>query len=270
MSGPLKPLKRFGQHFLVDQNIIRKIRNVIAIGSDDHVLEIGPGQGALTYLLMDAARSVTAVEIDRGWAKALAQATKTQNRLHVVCADFLKWDLKAYARRRKISSFVVVANIPYYITTPILENLFGHIGLLKDVYLMVQKEVAHRMTAQAGTKVYSAFTCFVSYYCEPAILFQIKPGSFRPLPKVDSCFVRLRPRPAKERKAGVSSPALMFKIIRAAFGQRRKRLWASLAKVLSREYMLSLSDTFDFKRRAEDISLEEYQRLSNLVFDIKG
>jgi 16S rRNA (adenine1518-N6/adenine1519-N6)-dimethyltransferase len=270
MTPSLKPLKRFGQHFLVDQNIIRKIKSSVVVGPDDHVLEIGPGRGALTHLLAQVARCVTAVEIDRGWARALEQEAKADGRIHVVCADFLKWDLRAYARRRKIASFVVVANIPYYITTPILEKLFGHIDLLKDVYLMVQKEVARRMMATAGTKVYSAFTCFVNYYCEPAILFGIKPGSFRPSPKVDSCFVRLRPRTRETREADVSSPEGLFRIIRAAFGQRRKRLLASLARVLPREFMLSLGDEFDLKRRAEDVSLQEYKRLANLAFDNKG
>lgn len=267
-TSPLRPLKRYGQNFLVDQNIIRKILNALEVDRRDHILEIGPGRGSLTFPLLQMVRRLTAVEIDRGLARRLQD--QASGRLDVIQGDFLRFGLKAYARRHKVRSFVVVANIPYYITTPILEKLFEHACLLRDIYVMVQKEVAERMRAPVGSKAYSAFTCFVNYFCEPRVLFRVSPGSFVPAPRVDSCFVRLTLKSGSDRDRGLKSEDLLFKVIRAAFGQRRKKLRSSLAGLLSGERLSLLAEVADLDRRAEELSLDEFKRIANLVFDILG
>jgi 16S rRNA (adenine1518-N6/adenine1519-N6)-dimethyltransferase len=267
MMQHLKPLKRFGQNFLIDKNIIRKIIASVACGVKDCILEIGPGRGALTFELAGTVQKLLAIEVDRGLAEFLKNESKAFKNIHIICQDALKLDLKYMAKKNKIASFKVVSNLPYYITTPLIEYLFKHLGLISDIFVMVQKEVAERMVAKTGDATYSSFSCFVNHYCRPEILFKVKRGSFYPVPKVDSCFVRLRPRPKKERLLNVKSEGFLFKVIRSAFGQRRKRLYASLSKVVDRSVLNRLPAQELLLCRAEELSLGDFIRLSNLIFD---
>ncbi len=270
MVRQLPPLKRFGQNFLTDNNIIAKIINDVATNREDIVLEIGPGRGALTFELAKCAAFVLAVEIDRGLSENLKDSFSAYRNVEIVPGDILKVDLKKELKKRKILSVKVVANLPYYITTPILEYLFNNAPLIKDIFIMVQKEVADRMTAKPGTKAYGSLSCFVNYFTIPEILFKIKGASFYPAPRVDSCFVRLKPLKDPENYHGAKSQVLLFDIIRTAFGQRRKRLYGSLSKIVAKEQLNSLPCRKLLELRPEELSLRDFVYLSNVVFDFSG
>ncbi len=273
MNRPVKPLKRFGQNFLVDRNVLDKIFAAFELGANDTVLEIGPGDGAMTFRLAKIVKQVVAVEIDRGRCQALKERDADIGAIEIIEGDFLKFDLVAYARRRGIRSFVVVANIPYYITTPILEKLFGSLTLIKDIYLTVQKEVADRFIAHPDTPAYGSLTCFVRYFTSPAVLFKIKPGSFYPSPKVDSCFVRLKPHGPHGPAPRPKSEELFFKIMRSAFGQRRKTLAASLSRAVGKPLLIEASRNSAktarlLQLRPQELSLDDFLGFSNQIFDI--
>jgi 16S rRNA (adenine1518-N6/adenine1519-N6)-dimethyltransferase len=265
MTPRLVPLKRFGQNFLTDKNILHKIFSVVLPSISDVVLEIGPGDGAMTFSLAAHAKKVLAVEIDKGRYRALKEKSKGIKNLEIRQGDFLTFDLPAWARRKKCRDVVVVANIPYYITTPILERLFGQTDLIRDIYVTVQKEVGERLVAKPGAKAYSALTCFAQYFTNPEMLFPIKAGSFWPAPKVDSCFVRLRPYRPTDRPWKVMSEEMFFKVIRAAFGQRRKMLASSLTKIAGKEVLLKRVPQDLLLRRPETLSLHDFAVVANQI-----
>ncbi|MFH0877999.1 MAG: 16S rRNA (adenine(1518)-N(6)/adenine(1519)-N(6))-dimethyltransferase RsmA [Candidatus Omnitrophota bacterium] len=267
MSENLKPLKRFGQNFLVDANVVRKIIAACDISRTDYVLEIGSGNGALTLPLAQRAKRVVAVEIDRGRSLALRQKMLGFTNTKIICQDILKFDLKKHISRARSKRLKVIGNLPYYLTTPILEYLLRHLSAIDDIYIMLQKEVAQRLTADRGSKAYSSLTCFVNYFCHPEILFKIKSGSFFPKPKVESCFVHLKPRDKDEYGLRVRSQELLFKVIRHAFGQRRKTLLGSLSRAWPRQELLRLPQRALLERRPEELSLDDFVHLSNHVFD---
>jgi 16S rRNA (adenine1518-N6/adenine1519-N6)-dimethyltransferase len=239
----------------------------VSLKAGDSVLEIGPGQGAITFLIEKHAKNVVAVEIDRGFYARLKQRYEGSKHVDVVCADILKFNLKAYLKKKKIKRVKVVANLPYYITTPIIEYLFKNISVIDDIFITIQKEVAERMIALPGGKTYGSFTCFVNYFCLPKILFKIKKDSFWPVPKVDSSFVRLKPYSSDDRPFHVHSQELFFKIIRSSFGQRRKQIFNPLSKVLSKEDLRTIFNANFLSQRAENLSGEDFARASNLIFD---
>lgn len=259
-----KPRKSLGQNFLLDKNIQKKIVACADIQPRDSVLEIGAGQGALTGLLAQKAHWVYAVEIDKRLCVMLKEAFQDQDNVVVIPADILTLDLRKHFSllERKIT---VIGNIPYYITTPILEHLFDYLDLIGVIYLTVQKEFAKRMAARAGDEDYGAFSCFVQYYTEPKILFEIKRRSFHPAPKVDSCFLRMSIR--ENPPVDVSDEKLLFRIIRAGFQQRRKTLRNSVSGVVSQQAL----DTFfrqysmDPRIRPEQLTLQDFANLANLV-----
>jgi 16S rRNA (adenine1518-N6/adenine1519-N6)-dimethyltransferase len=265
MNTRLPPLKRFGQNFLTDKNILKKISEVVRILPEDVVLEIGPGDGAMTFSLVSKAKKVLAIEIDRGRFKELKEKSKLVKNLDVRLGDFLKFDLVSAVRRNKIKDLVVVANIPYYITTPILERLFDNIGFIKDIYLTVQKEVGERFVAKPGTKAYGSLSCFVQYFTKPDILFPIKAGSFLPAPKVDSSFVRLTPYIRGERPWLVKNEKRLFEVMRAAFGQRRKTLASSLARVVDKDTLLRVSPHGVLLRRPETLEIADFIAIANQI-----
>lgn len=270
MKQTLKPLKRFGQHFLINKNIILKIIGAVDASVQDCILEIGSGDGALTFPLAQKAKNVVAVDIDRGRCQALAEAAKNTKNLKIVCSDILKFDLKSFSRRSKIKTFKVVGNLPYYLTTPILEHLFKYLGVVDDIFIMVQKEVAQRLTAHPNTKAYGSLTCFVNYFCCPKVLFKIKSGSFWPRPKIESCFVQLKPHRIPQRKCEVKSELLFFKVVRTAFGQRRKQLYSSLSRLLDRNKLKELGCRDLLSQRPQQLTLEDFAAISNHIFDIQG
>jgi 16S rRNA (adenine1518-N6/adenine1519-N6)-dimethyltransferase len=267
MNKALKPIKRLGQNFLIDPNIIKKIFNSARVSKKDIVLEIGAGHGALTFLLAKKAGKVVAVEVDRGLLQELAEKAKDRKNLIIVGEDILKFDLKRFAKKKRIKSFKVIANLPYYITAPIIERLFKSRDLVSDIFITVQKEVAQRMTAAAGQEAYGSFSCFVNYFTSPKILFLIKKGSFWPVPKVESAFVRLKPFKDPRARLGLRSESLFFQIVRASFGQRRKTLLSSLSKIVSKDFLSRLGCKDVMSRRPEELNLSDFALLSNLIFD---
>ena len=270
------PLKRFGQNFLIDDNITRKIRDAVFLNTGktkaakDYVLEIGPGSGALTNFLQKKSKRLIAVEVDRVLCSALKRDFGKFKNTQIVCSDILKFDLGAYLKRSKINNLKVVANLPYYITTPIIEYLFKHLKSISDIFITVQKEVAARMVAHHKTKDYGAFTCFVNYFCKPTILFKIKKDSFWPVPKIDSCFIRLLPHRDPKKLYNLSCEELFFKVVRAGFGQRRKQLLNPLSNIVPKDVLKKIIPGGILSSRAEDLSLEDFVYLSNLLNNAKA
>lgn len=253
----MKPRKGLGQNFLIDKNVQEKIISACNVQKTDMVLEIGPGTGAITGLLLDKARKVMAVEIDRELCEALSEKFSSRKNFELHNQDILKVDLSKYRRLK------VIANIPYYISTPIIAHLFQFRKQIEAVYLTLQKELAWRLTAPPGNKDYGAFSCFVQFYSKPSILFPIKRSSFWPRPKVDSAFVELEIllQPAVK----VQDEAFFFKIIRLAFNQRRKLLKNSLSRIFPEADILACLKELGLNQnvRAEDLSLSDFAAIAD-------
>lgn len=259
----LKPKKRLGQNFLFDKNIQRKLIAAYALKASDRVLEIGAGYGELTMLIAHDAAFVYALEIDPALCKTLKDNARGYANIKIINQDILRFNLKKYFGRLK-NKIKVVGNIPYYITTPIIEHLLRYRDKIETIFITLQKEFAKRITAYPGSGDYSSFSCFVQYYSIPEMLFFIKKTSFSPIPKVDSCVLELkiREKPAVQ----VKNEKLLFRIIRSAFNQKRKTLRNSLDGVipfgkLSRFFRVY---NIDCNIRPEDLTLEDFANLSNL------
>ncbi|MEZ5563702.1 MAG: 16S rRNA (adenine(1518)-N(6)/adenine(1519)-N(6))-dimethyltransferase RsmA [Gammaproteobacteria bacterium] len=214
-----RPRKRFGQHFLHDGNIIRKIIAHVAPAASDHFVEIGPGQGAITRPLLASGARLDAIEIDRDLARALPDRVQTE-RCTVHCADALAFDFGSLAAPDE--KLRLVGNLPYNISTPLLFHFLRHGAVWQDLHVMLQKEVGERMAAAAGSKTYGRLTVALALRCRIEPLFDISPGSFNPPPQVDSVFLRLVPHPVPLANADILSIA--DRLATAAFGMRRKRL----------------------------------------------
>ena len=219
--------KRFGQNFLIDTHVLDKIISASEITKDDFVLEIGPGIGTMTQYLAEAAREVTAVEIDDALIPILRDTLKEWENVSVIHGDILKTDIKKIADEKNQGKPIkVVANLPYYITTPIIMGLFESHVPVESITVMVQKEVADRMQTGPGSKDYGALSLAVQYYAKPEIVANVPPNCFMPRPKVGSAVIRLTRH--KEMPVKVEDEKLMFRLIRASFNQRRKTLSNSL------------------------------------------
>ena len=219
--------KKFGQNFLIDTHVLDKIINAADITKGDFVLEIGPGIGTMTQYLACAAREVYAVEIDKALIPILEDTLSDYSNVTVLNEDILKVDIRKLAEEHNQGKPIkVVANLPYYITTPIIMGLFeGHVPI-ESITVMVQKEVADRMQVGPGTKDYGALSLAVQYYAEPYIVANVPPNCFMPRPKVGSAVIRLTRH--KEAPVKTVDEKLMFRLIRASFNQRRKTLANSL------------------------------------------
>ncbi len=255
----IKPKKSLGQNFLTDKNIQNKIIRACALTNEDTVLEIGSGRGDLTQLLAQNAKQVLALEIDQRLYPLLEQGMMLYDNCRIIKGDILKFDIAGFLQENKIKQKIkVIGNIPYYISSPIIEHLIGYRGSISAVFITVQKEFAIRAAAAPGTKDYGSFSCFVQYYCACKIIFEIKKNSFRPAPNVDSCFLSLtfREKPA----VSVREEESFFKLIRTAFNQRRKTLRNSLEELASPEQLegfFSLAG-IDKNIRPEQLSLEQF------------
>ena len=215
--------KKFGQNFLIDPRVLEKIITAAEITEDDCVLEIGPGIGTMTQHLACAAKKVIAVEIDRALIPILQDTLKDYDNVRIINEDVMKVDLARLAKEENGGKpLKVVANLPYYITTPIIMGLFENHVPLKSITVMVQKEVADRMQVGPGTKDYGALSLAVQYYAKPYIVANVPPNCFMPRPKVGSAVIRLDRY--EESPVKVKDEKLMFRIIRASFNQRRKTL----------------------------------------------
>lgn len=262
--------KRYGQNFLIDSHILEKIVQASDITKEDFVLEIGPGIGTMTQYLAEAAGWVTAVEIDKTLIPVLQDTLSAYQNVTVINADILKLDLHALIKEKNNGNPIkIVANLPYYITTPIIMGLFESHIPLKSIIIMVQKEVADRMQAGPGTKDYGALSLAVQYYARPEILFTVSPGCFMPRPNVGSAVIRLVRY--VDNPVSVRDEAHMFSLIRAAFGQRRKTLVNGLANAgnlqITKEQTLHALEEMhlDASARGEALTLSQFAMLSNII-----
>ena len=262
--------KKFGQNFLIDEHVLDKIIRAAEITKDDYVLEIGPGIGTMTQYLACAAREVTAVEIDRALIPILEDTLKEYDNVSIINEDILKVDIAALAKEKNGGRPIkVVANLPYYITTPIIMGLFESHVPLESITVMVQKEVADRMQVGPGTKDYGALSLAVQYYAEPYIVANVPPNCFMPRPTVGSAVIRLtrHQKPPVE----VMDEKLMFRLIRASFNQRRKTLANGLKNSgelnLSKEVITAAIEKLGkgSSVRGEALDLEEFARLTNII-----
>ncbi|MGF1546160.1 MAG: 16S rRNA (adenine(1518)-N(6)/adenine(1519)-N(6))-dimethyltransferase RsmA [Thiotrichales bacterium] len=251
-----RPRKRFGQNFLHDPRILDQIVAAIAPQPEDRMVEIGPGQGALTWRLLAHLTRLTAIEIDRDLASSLSTAPAAQGRLNLHTADALRFDFTALGRALR-----VVGNLPYNISTPLLFHLLAAADHIADMHFLLQREVVDRLAAEPGGEHYGRLSVMVQYHCEVEKLFEVGPGAFRPAPKVHSAVVRLRPRAAPVITA--HDPALLTGLVRQAFSQRRKMLGGSLR---------GLAETADFaaagidpRLRPERLGTTDFVRLSNNI-----
>ena len=260
--------KRFGQNFLIDAHVLEKIVSAAGITKDDCVLEIGPGIGTMTQYLAESAGQVIAVEIDTNLLPILADTLKDYSNVKVINQDILKVDInelvKEYNNGRPIK---VVANLPYYITTPIIMGLFESNVPIDNITVMVQKEVADRMQVGPGSKDYGALSLAVQYYASPYIVANVPPNCFIPRPNVGSAVIRLTRY--KEPPVQVNDPKLMFKLIRASFNQRRKTLQNGLNNSpeisFSKEEIAKAIESLGVSPsvRGEALSLEQFAQLAN-------
>ena len=262
--------KKFGQNFLIDPHVLDKIIAAAEITKDDFVLEIGPGIGTLTQYLAEAAREVVAVEIDSSLIPILEDTLSSYDNVSVINEDVLKVDLKKLAEERNGGKPIkVVANLPYYITTPIIMGLFESHVPLKSLTVMVQKEVALRMQAGPGTKDYGALSLAVQYYADPYLAANVPPNCFMPRPNVGSAVIRLTR--FEETPVKVTDEALLFRLIRASFNQRRKTLQNGLVnspeRHFSKEQVAAAIETLGVSPsvRGEALTLEQFAALCNAL-----
>ena len=262
--------KKFGQNFLIDTHVLDKIIRSAEITKDDFVLEIGPGIGTMTQYLACAAREVVAVEIDKALIPILEDTLSSYDNVTVINEDVLKLDIVKLAQERNGGKPIkVVANLPYYITTPIIMGLFESHVPVQSITVMVQKEVADRMQVGPGTKDYGALSLAVQYYAKPYIAANVPPNCFMPRPKVGSAVIRLECH--EEPPVQVKDEKLMFRLIRASFNQRRKTLANGLKNSpeisLSREGIEQAIAELGkgASVRGEALNLEEFATLSNIV-----
>ncbi len=262
--------KRFGQNFLIDEHVLNKITEAALIGEKDGVIEIGPGIGTMTQRLCEQAAKVVSIEIDRELMPVLSETLSEYDNVKIVNADVMKTDLEELIKEDFGGMTVrVVANLPYYITTPIVMALLEQQLPIESITIMVQKEVAERMQAMPGTKDYGALSLAVQYYADTYIAANVPPNCFMPRPKVGSCVIRLTVR--RSRPVEVKDEKHMFMLIRAAFNQRRKTLANAIAnhpgsghtrdEVIEALKKLGLSETI----RGEAMDLGQFAELSNIL-----
>jgi len=252
-----RPKKSLGQNFLTDKNLQAKIIAACGFTKQDIILEIGAGSGALTRLIAKEAGELYSLEIDSRLIGELREEFKSEPSVKIIHADILKTNLGELLGSPG-SGVKVFGNIPYYITTPIIERLLEYRGLISQIFLTVQKEFAERMIAKPGSKTYGSLSCFVQYYTLPEMLFIIKRNSFFPSPKVDSCFLRMDVK--KELPLGPQQEKLFFKVVRAAFNQRRKTLRNSLKGHFPQEKVeeFLLHSAAGKNARPEQLSLQDF------------
>ncbi len=263
--------KKYGQNFLIDAHVLQKIMACAQITKQDFVLEIGPGIGTMTQFLCEHAKTVAAVEIDENLIPILQDTLKEYENVSVIHEDILKLDLLQLSEQKNGGKPIkVIANLPYYITTPIIMGLFENHVPMESITVMVQKEVADRMQAAPGTKDYGALSLAVQYYAKPQLIANVPPNCFMPRPKVGSAVIRLicyETPPVQ-----TVNEDFMFRIIRASFNQRRK----TLANSLHNAQNLSLSKEAIFESiekmglslqiRGESLTLEQFAELANLLY----
>ena len=248
--------KNLGQNFLHDRGVIERIVLAIDPRPGDRIVEIGPGQGALTFPLLRAHGALTAIEFDRDLIAPLQHAAREFGELQIIPGDVLGVDFTALAAGGTLR---LVGNLPYNLSSPILFHALDHAAAIRDMHFMLQKEVVERMAAGPGSKVYGRLSVMLQAYCRVTPLFKVPPGAFRPAPKVDSAVVRLRPRPSGEVR--IDDPSRFAAVVRAAFGQRRKTLRNALSGVVDATAIEAAGVRPD--ARAEQLSVADFASLAN-------
>ncbi|MDX1373183.1 MAG: 16S rRNA (adenine(1518)-N(6)/adenine(1519)-N(6))-dimethyltransferase RsmA, partial [Nitrososphaeraceae archaeon] len=245
----IKPLKRFGQNYLTDENIINKIVSEFNPEPEDQILEIGPGKGSLTAMLLQRVDKISAIEIDR---RVILELRKKFKNLKLVEKDFLEINLSEFYRNKKLR---IIGNIPYNLTSPILFKLMQENNVTNDCVLMVQLEVAKRMIAKQGSKDYGILTVLLSYFSDTKLCFKISPNVFYPKPRVHSALVHIFFKELSEEKEYQKT---FIKIVKAAFGNRRKTLKNSFGNSVFKDVNFA-SSGIDLSKRAEQLSIDEFK-----------
>ncbi|MDO9169153.1 MAG: 16S rRNA (adenine(1518)-N(6)/adenine(1519)-N(6))-dimethyltransferase RsmA [Methylobacter sp.] len=256
------PRKRFGQNFLHDHNIIYNIISSIQAIPDQHWVEIGPGQGALTEPLLNEKVRLDVVELDRDLVVLLREKFKQYPKLQIHSADALRFDFSALADEGQ--KLRIIGNLPYNISTPLMFHLLDNAYCIEDMHFMLQKEVVDRICAAPGSKKYGRLSVMMQYFCETEMLFEVPPESFDPMPQVTSAIVRLVPH--QQPPVVVNDMAKLNRVVTQAFSQRRKTLRNSLKKLIAEEDIVALG--INPILRAESITLAEFASLSNLLQDL--
>lgn len=259
--------KSLGQNFLTDVSVLDDIVESSDINNEDFVIEIGPGVGTLTKELLKKAKKVCAIELDSGLIPILKEEIGEEKNFELINKDAMKVDFNEVIGEEK--SVKLVANLPYYVTTPIISRILNEKYSFKSLIIMIQKEVAERINSKPSCKEYGALTILVQYYCNTSIVRTVKPSSFIPEPKVDSTVIKLEKLP--EPRIKVDDEKLFFKVVRDAFNMRRKTLWNALKPLgLSSDDMKAAFDNagIDPKRRGETLSIEEFGHLADEVHRI--
>jgi len=255
--------KQFGQHFLHEKHYIEKIVLAVDAKPGERLVEIGPGQGAITFPLLDRHGELTVIEFDRDLIAPLTDVARAHGALTVIHRDVLEVDFTALATGSPEGRIRLVGNLPYNLSSPILFHALDHAGAIRDMHFMLQKEVVDRMAAAPGSKVYGRLSVMLQAYCAVTPLFKVPPGAFRPPPKVDSAVVRLVPRAPES--IGIADPRRFSQLVRAAFGQRRKTLRNALQGVADVATIEAAGLRPD--ARAEQIDVAGFVRLANVASD---
>jgi 16S rRNA (adenine1518-N6/adenine1519-N6)-dimethyltransferase len=250
------PKKSLGQNFLHERGVVDRIVLAVNPQPGDRLVEIGPGQGAMTFPLLKRHGALTAIEFDRDLLEPLTLQAAAHGALELIHANVLDVDFTALAGDAPIR---LVGNLPYNLSSPILFHALDHAAVVTDMHFMLQKEVVERMASGPGSKVYGRLSVMLQAYCEVTMLFVVGPGAFRPPPKVDSAVVRLKPRPADT--VGIIDPRRFSDIVRAAFGQRRKTLRNALSTLMDSDAITAAG--IDPQLRAEQLAVADFVRLAN-------
>ncbi|MCF8240470.1 MAG: 16S rRNA (adenine(1518)-N(6)/adenine(1519)-N(6))-dimethyltransferase RsmA [Melioribacteraceae bacterium] len=251
----IKPIKKFGQNYLIDQNITNKIVDEITPLTDDKIIEIGPGLGALTSKLYNKSKSFTVVEIDR---RVIEFLTEKFPGINIINKDILKVDFPSIYKSKELR---IVGNLPYNITSSILFRLIENKAIIKDAVFMIQYEVAKRITAEPRTKDYGILSVLLNYFFNPKFCFKVSPNVFKPVPNVDSAVIHIF---KNENLDPILNEKLFIKLVKASFGNRRKTLKNSLKNSIFIDYDFSKINV-DLTRRAEELSVSEFIHLTKLI-----
>lgn len=256
-SQPHQPRKRFGQHFLTDISVLQHIANSIAAQKNQHLVEIGPGQGALTETLITHSKQLDVIEIDTDLVRHLQLKFENQAHLHIHQGDALKFDFCSLANKQPIR---VVGNLPYNISTPLLIHLWQQQHCIEDMHFLLQKEIVERLTAAISSSNYSRLTVIAQYYCQTQLLFTVTADAFDPPPKVESAFVYLKPLQREHKASDIKQ---FHRLVQIAFNQRRKTISNSLKSIVGREELIRLG--IDPSLRPQALSVDDYIKISNAV-----
>lgn len=255
----VKPRKRFGQNFLQDKNIIQKIIKAIAPKKTDHIVEIGPGLGALTIQLLPILKNMDVIELDRDLVPKLQTACRNLGELNIHQANALRFDFKKLVKNEHLLR--IVGNLPYNISTPLIFHLLKQIDCICDVHFMLQKEVAQRLAAKPNNKNYGRLSVMVQYFCKVTKLFTVSSRAFYPVPKVESALVYLVPH--KKISLPAKNISALEEIVKLAFNQRRKMIQNCLKGSVSKEQFSNLN--ISPKLRPEQLSVEDFVKISNII-----